>query len=135
MTASLRQSRAEGGQDPGAHAGAAVHANAALSAAYRRRHTPGISTRLPAVTTLYQLPDGAEAHVQAVQRPATSAASRPSSASEWPRWLAEIAFLPGEPVRLLSRARPGGDPLVVRAGLSTFALRCEEAACVLVRVA
>ena len=49
--------------------------------------------------------------------------------------MAEIGFLPGEPVRLLSRAQPGGDPLVVRVGLSTFALRRAEAACIQVQVA
>lgn len=39
---------------------------------------------------------------------------------------------PGEPVCLLARSLPGGDPLVVRVGASTFALRRAEAACVLV---
>ena len=36
---------------------------------------------------------------------------------------------------LLARALPGGDPLVVRIGSSTFALRRAEAACVLVETA
>jgi ferrous iron transport protein A len=33
-------------------------------------------------------------------------------------------------VRLLRRAAIGGDPLLLRVGLSTFALRRAEAACV-----
>ena len=89
---------------------------------------PDSQSALPVpMTTLDQLPDGAAARVHAVL-PATSA-------PDWPRWLAEIGFLPGEPVRLLSRAQPGGDPLVVRVGLSTFALRRAEAACVTVDLA
>ena len=56
----------------------------------------------------------------------------PDTVPEWHRWLEEIGFIPGEPVCLLARAQPGGDPLVVRVGSSTFALRRAEAACVLV---
>ena len=46
------------------------------------------------------------------------------------RQLEEIGFLAGEPVQILRRAMPGGDPMVVRIGISTFALRCAEAQCV-----
>lgn len=46
------------------------------------------------------------------------------------RQLEEIGFFPGEQVTLLARGFPAGDPLVVRIGHSTFALRCAEAACV-----
>ena len=46
------------------------------------------------------------------------------------RQLEEIGFLPGEPVCVMSRGLWGGDPLAVRVGLSTFALRREEAACI-----
>jgi ferrous iron transport protein A len=35
-------------------------------------------------------------------------------------------------VTLMVRGVPGGDPLVVRVGASTFAIRRAEAACVLV---
>ena len=52
----------------------------------------------------------------------------PELASEWGRWLEEIGFIPGEQVRLIARAMPGGDPLAIRVGQSTFALRCAEAA-------
>ena len=43
------------------------------------------------------------------------------------RRLAEIGFLPGEPVRVMARA-PGSEPIAVRLGRSTFALRRFEAA-------
>lgn len=56
--------------------------------------------------------------------------SAPQAAPEWARWLEEIGFHVGERVMLMARALPGGDPLVVRIGQSTFALRRAEAACV-----
>ena len=43
------------------------------------------------------------------------------------RRLAEIGFLPGEAVRITARA-PGREPIAVRIGRSTFALRQFEAA-------
>ena len=46
--------------------------------------------------------------------------------------LLEIGFLPGEPVRVMARGFPGNDPLAVRVGHTTFALRSHEAA--LIRV-
>ena len=54
----------------------------------------------------------------------------PAHAPEWHRWLEEIGFIPGERVTLMARGMLGGDPLVVRVGASTFALRRAEAACV-----
>lgn len=53
-----------------------------------------------------------------------------AAAPEWARWLEEIGFIVGETVMLMARGLPGGDPLVVRIGQSTFALRRAEAACV-----
>jgi ferrous iron transport protein A len=47
--------------------------------------------------------------------------------------LGELGFLPGERVRVLARGL-FGDPLAVRVGTGTFALRGGEAACVRVRV-
>lgn len=44
--------------------------------------------------------------------------------------LEDIGFLAGERVSIMARGLPGGDPLVVRVGLSTFALRMVEATCV-----
>jgi len=49
--------------------------------------------------------------------------------------LMEIGFLPGEPVRIVAMGFPGGDPLAVRVGQATFALRRHEAALVRVSVA
>ena len=57
----------------------------------------------------------------------------PAAQAEWARWLAEIGFLPGERVSVRARGL-GGDPLVVRVGQSTFALRRAEAACVTVEL-
>jgi len=54
----------------------------------------------------------------------------PADMPEWQSWLSEMGFLPGERVVILTRGHPGGDPLVVRVGDSTFALRRAEAACI-----
>jgi len=72
--------------------------------------------------TLDQAALGAGLLVHAVQAP--------GDAPEWGPWLEQIGFVPGEPVRLMARAALGGDPLVVRIGHSTFALRKAEAACI-----
>lgn len=44
------------------------------------------------------------------------------------RRLMELGFVPGERVRLLKRGMPGGEPLAIRVGNATFALRRFEAA-------
>lgn len=54
----------------------------------------------------------------------------PAGLPDWGRWLNEIGFLPGEHVTVMARSSWGGDPMVVRIGQSTFALRRAEAACV-----
>ena len=54
----------------------------------------------------------------------------PAGSPEWASQLQDIGFLPGEQVAIMARGLPGGDPMVVRVGLSTFALRLVEAACV-----
>ena len=48
--------------------------------------------------------------------------------------LLEIGFLPGEPVRVMASGFPGGDPLAVRIGHTTFALRSREAALIRVQL-
>lgn len=53
-----------------------------------------------------------------------------SRAPERARQLQEIGFYPGEQVMVMRRGFPGGDPVVVRIGQSTFALRGAEAGCV-----
>ena len=47
--------------------------------------------------------------------------------------LLEIGFVPGEIVQVLARGAWGGDPLAVRVGQATFALRHQEAAMVQVQ--
>jgi ferrous iron transport protein A len=72
--------------------------------------------------TLDAAPIGQAAVVRAVAVPA--------DAPEWATWLEEIGFFPGERVMVMARGLPGADPLVVRVGNSTFALRRAEAACI-----
>ena len=47
--------------------------------------------------------------------------------------LLEIGFMPGETVRVVARGGLGGDPMAVRVGQATFALRHKEAAMVQVQ--
>jgi ferrous iron transport protein A len=54
----------------------------------------------------------------------------PDAPAEWLEQLRDLGFVPGERVAVLRRGFPGGDPLVVRVGASTYALRRAEAACV-----
>ncbi|MBR7799955.1 FeoA family protein [Undibacterium fentianense] len=58
----------------------------------------------------------------------------PDEMQEWATQLEDLGFIVGEPVTLMARGAFGGDPLVIRIGLSTFALRKAEAACVIVQV-
>ena len=76
------------------------------------------------VKTLLEMPDQQDCRVLRVRAP--------EHASEWQDWLQQIGFIAGEVVAVLLRSQPGGDPLVVRVGQSTFALRKAEAACILV---
>ncbi|MYM69753.1 ferrous iron transport protein A [Pseudoduganella sp. FT55W] len=46
------------------------------------------------------------------------------------RRLMELGFVPGEKIRMLKRGMPGGEPLAIKVGNSTFALRRFEAALV-----
>jgi len=46
------------------------------------------------------------------------------------RRLAELGFLPGESVRVVARGFFAREPLAVRVGTGTFALRLFEAACI-----
>jgi ferrous iron transport protein A len=50
------------------------------------------------------------------------------------RRLIELGFVAGEPVEIIGEVRPGGDPIAVRIGASTFALRRREAQAVMVRL-
>lgn len=50
--------------------------------------------------------------------------------SEWLHWLEDIGFIVGEHAMVLRRPMIKGGALVVRIGLSVFALHEQEAACV-----
>jgi ferrous iron transport protein A len=77
--------------------------------------------------TLDQLSDAQEATVIAVN---SIDSALPENLL---RRLVELGFLPGERVRIVARGVPGGNPLAVRVGTSTFALRRAEARCVFVQ--
>ncbi len=70
------------------------------------------------------------AHAAIGDRFIVSGVAAPADNPEWASQLQDIGFFPGEHVAVMARGQPGGDPLVVRVGLSTFALRALEAACV-----
>ncbi len=72
--------------------------------------------------TLLQAALGRSATIHRIQAPA--------HARDWALRLAELGFIPGERVMITARGLPGGDPLAVRVGGSTFALRRAEAECV-----
>jgi len=50
------------------------------------------------------------------------------------RRLLELGFVPGEALEVVAAVWPGGDPIAVRLGNTTFALRRREAQSVLVAV-
>jgi ferrous iron transport protein A len=77
--------------------------------------------RAPA-RTLLQQGDGCSATIDRVLAPV--------QAPDWALRLEEIGFLPGERVTITARGQPSGEPLAVRVGGSTFALRRAEAACI-----
>ena len=69
--------------------------------------------------------------VPCVVRGVSAPASNPDLKSQ----LEDIGFVPGESVLVTVRGFPGDDPLAVRVGESTFALRAAEAACIEVEAA
>jgi len=78
----------------------------------------------PAGVNLADLPIGAPARVLSVSDPDANASS------DLGRRLAELGFLPGEKLRIVARGFLGREPIAVRIGTGTFALRLFEAACV-----
>jgi ferrous iron transport protein A len=70
--------------------------------------------------TLAQLKQGEHAHIAQLHHPHLPAAVR----------LAELGFVAGAALRVLATAPFGRDPMAVRIGSSTFALRHHEAALV-----
>jgi ferrous iron transport protein A len=75
---------------------------------------------------LSDLPAGVSARV------VTVAASSAEAPQELSKRLAELGFLPGETVRIVARGWLAREPLAVRVGTGTFALRRFEAACICV---
>ncbi len=81
------------------------------------------SANLPHVG-LSELPSGTLARVVSVE-PVDVAAP-----PELTRRLSELGFLPGELVRIVGRGLFAREPIAVRVGTGTFALRLFEAACI-----
>jgi ferrous iron transport protein A len=73
---------------------------------------------------LADLATGAVARVVAV------AAADAGGSADLGRRLAELGFLPGERLRIVARGFMGREPIAVRIGTGTFALRQFEAACI-----
>jgi ferrous iron transport protein A len=59
-----------------------------------------------------------------------SVSSTDALVPEMGRRLAELGFLPGEAVRVVARGLMAREPIAVRVGTGTFALRLFEAACI-----
>ncbi len=72
-------------------------------------------------TSLAALPKGARAIIVGIGGPAQ--ASNPEHLQR----LMELGFMPGERVRIVAKGFPSGDPVAVRIGTATFALRRFEA--------
>jgi ferrous iron transport protein A len=66
----------------------------------------------------------------AVARVVSVSQAEGSAPSELGRRLAELGFLPGEAVRVVARGLLAREPIAVRVGTGTFALRLFEAACI-----
>jgi ferrous iron transport protein A len=75
---------------------------------------------------LAELATGAQARVVSVSSPEGGA----TGPHELGRRLAELGFLPGETVRIVARGVMAREPIAVRIGTGTFALRLFEAACI-----
>ena len=65
-----------------------------------------------------------------VARVVAVAAADSNASADVGRRLAELGFLPGEKLRIVARGFLGREPIAVRIGTGTFALRLFEAACI-----
>ncbi len=92
---------------------------------FKKVADPMKSTKL---ISLFDLPMGQEGVVSC----APIATSGEAADRELALRLFEIGFVDGEPVRVVARGHPGGDPVAVRVGNTMFALRRFEAERVLV---
>jgi len=77
--------------------------------------------------SLIDLAPGANARVVSV------GAVDAAAPHELARRLSELGFLPGELVRIVARGLLSREPIAVRVGTGTFALRRFEAACIRVQ--
>ena len=84
-----------------------------------------LKTTIPLANTLNQLRIGEKALVNDVLVNENTANGNTFDIA---RRLKELGFVKGESVRVLHRGYFGGEPLAVRVGQSTFALRLFEAA-------
>lgn len=111
-------------------------------------HSPHPVTTMPEATMRLNVPPDQMAAAQPPtwsgldtwprHRPAELMALAPARDADQARTLhrlAEIGFLPGEVLRVVSRGWLPGGPIAVRVGQSTFALRSHEAALLRVRAA
>jgi ferrous iron transport protein A len=73
---------------------------------------------------LADLATGATARVVSV------AGTDSTGSPELGRRLAELGFLPGENLRIVARGLMGREPIAIRIGTGTFALRLFEAECI-----
>ena len=89
-----------------------------------REFTAPILTVTGTPTSLAELPPGAQALVSGLCRDGVD----PAVVDR----LAELGFLPGDPVEVVQRGPGGREPLAVRVGETMFALRLVEARCVLI---
>jgi ferrous iron transport protein A len=80
-------------------------------------------THAAPLITLDTLPVGAAATVAHV-----AAGEAADDGVTLSRRLMELGFVPGEKIRMLKRGMPGGEPMAIKVGNSTFALRRFEAA-------
>ena len=87
---------------------------------------PGGRTLAPGSFSLSALPPGTTGVVIGVGLGANTALERR---------LMELGFVTGERIEILTEARPGRDPFVVRIGTTTFALRRREVETVWVELA
>jgi len=83
-------------------------------------------------TSLAAMKKGARGTVAEVRDDAQSLGDE--SHSTVSRRLLELGFVPGEALEVVAAVWPGGDPIAVRLGNTTFALRRREARAVLVAV-
>lgn len=92
-------------------------------------HLPTSSNLVQGTLALAELQRGEHAVVMGLAEDAQIDAGRDAGDSLLRR-LRDLGFVPGMQCQVLARMWPGGDPMVVRIGGSTFALRRAEAAAI-----